>query len=291
MAAPGGAAVSRLNYLAIMCDDPTRMRDWYQRWLGLEEYHRTAQGSIYLTDGHFSVGLLARGQAPGEDDQEPGVHHLGFEIDSILEIERNLEEFDPSIRIEERPPEDPFAQYRIRDPEGIVIDLSERGYGVNGEPRIPGIRHLATINQDQPRKHAFYLQVFGMRDVTRTQEEIDQHTRETLGGAVPADFKPITVPAPFAGDGFVNLALLSNRNGTRPARNRPSWLDHFGMLVPDPLGLLMEIRAAEGIDGPMDVRPPERQVEYGVKDPEGNIMDLSSTKGWKVDVDRWARIG
>jgi hypothetical protein len=40
----------------------------------------------------------------------------------------------------------------------------------------------------------------------------------------------------------------------------------------------------------MDVRPPERQVEYGVKDPEGNAVDLSSTKGWKVDVDKWARI-
>ncbi len=40
----------------------------------------------------------------------------------------------------------------------------------------------------------------------------------------------------------------------------------------------------------MDVRPPERQVECGVKDPEGNRLDLSSTKGGKVDVDKWARI-
>lgn len=283
--------MSRLNYLAIMCDDSARMRDWYERWLGFEEYDRTAQGAIYLTDGHFSVGLLPRGRAPGEDDQEAGVHHFGFEIDSIVEIERNLEELYPSIRIEQRPPEDPYAQYRIRDPEGIVVDLSERGYGVKSEQRIPGIRHLATINQDQPRKHAFYLQVFGMRDVTRTQAEIEQQTRETFGGEIPADFKPITVPAPFGGDGFVNLALLGHRNRTQDARGRRSWLDHFGMLVPDPLGLLMQIREAEGIDEPMDVRPPERQVEYGVKDPEGNSLDLSSTKGWKVDVDRWARIG
>lgn len=283
--------MSRLNYLGIMCDDPSRMRDWYERWLGFTEYHRTPKGTIYLTDGHFSVGLLQRGRAPGEEDQERGVHHFGFEIDSIVEIERHLEDFDPSIRIEKRPPEDPYAQYRIRDPEGIAVDLSERGYGVSGEQSIPGIRHLATVNQDQPRKHAFYLQVFGMRDVTRTQAEIEQQTRETFGGAIPADFQPITVPAPFGGDGFVNLALLSDRSGTQPARGRQSWLDHFGMLVPDPLGLLMQIRQAEGIDEPMDVRPPERQVEYGVKDPEGNSLDLSSTKGWKVDVDRWARIG
>jgi catechol 2,3-dioxygenase-like lactoylglutathione lyase family enzyme len=283
--------MSRLNFLAIMCDEPSRMRDWYQRWLGFKEYDRTPEGTIYVTDGHFSVGLLQRGRAPGEDDQERGVHHLGFQIDDILEIERNLEEFDPSIRIEERPREDPYARYRIRDPEGIIVDLSERGYGVDGEQRIPGIRHLATMNQDQARKHAFYLNVFGMHDVTRTPEEIEQQTRETFGGTIPEDFVPITVPAPFGGDGYVNLALLSNQSGTKWSRGRSSWLDHFGMLVPDPLGLLMEIRKAEGIDEPMDVRPPERQVEYGVKDPEGNRLDLSSTKGWKVDTDKWARIG
>jgi hypothetical protein len=61
------------------------------------------------------------------------------------------------------------------------------------------------------------------------------------------------------------------------------------MLVRDPLGLLSEIRATERNDEPMDVRPPERQVEYGVKDPEGNALDLAGSKGWKVDVDRWAR--
>jgi catechol 2,3-dioxygenase-like lactoylglutathione lyase family enzyme len=282
--------VSRLNYLTIMSDDPARLKDWYQRWFGFEEYNRGQDGTVYVTDGYFSVGLLQRGAAE-EDDQTPGIHHFGFQVDDILEVERNLEDFDPSIRIERRPSADPYAQYRLRDPEGIVVDLSERGYGVDGAQKIPGIRHLATFNQDQPRKHAFYLQVLGMRDVTRTAAEIDQHVQVTLGD-VPADFKPVTIPAPFGGDGFVNLAILKNRadDPTVYARGRASWFDHFGMLVPDPLGLLLQIREAEGIDEPMDVRPPERQVEYGVKDPDGNRLDLSSTKGWKVDVDRWARI-
>ncbi len=282
--------MSRLNYLAIMCDDPERMTGWYQRWFGMEEFNRAPQGTIYITDGHFSVGLLKRGSAPGEEDQERGVHHFGFQIDDAMDIERNLEDFDPSLRIERRPSEDPYAQYRLRDPEGIVVDLSERGYGVNGQQTVPGIRHLATFNVDQPRKHAFYLQVLGMRDVTRTDEEIDQHLRMTLG-EVPSDFKPVTLPAPFAGDGFVNLAILKNQSPTDArSRGRTSWFDHFGMLVPDPLGLLTQIRAAEPTDEPMDVRPPERQVEYGVTDPEGNRLDLASTKGWKVDVDKWARV-
>src|SRR3712207_2857495 len=159
--------MSRLNYLAIMCDDPARTRDWYQRWFGFEELNRSDAGTIYITDGRMTVGLLKRGAAPGEDDHAVGVHHFGLQIDSIHEVERNLEDFDPSIRIERRPAEDPYAQYRLRDPEGIIVDLSEKGYGVEGEPRTPGIRHVATYNVDQPRKHAFYLQVFNLRDVTR----------------------------------------------------------------------------------------------------------------------------
>lgn len=287
--------MSRLNYLAIMCDDPAGTRDWYARWFGMEEFNRTPQGTVYITDGHFSVGLLHRGSAPGEDDHERGVHHFGFQIDDVMEIERNLEDFDPSLRIERRPSEDPYAQYRVTDPEGIVVDLSERGYGVDGVQSIPGIRHLATCNVDLPRKHAFYLQVLGMRDVTRTEEEIDRQTRMTLG-EVPSDFQRVDRPVPFAGDGFVNLAILrSAALGERSldrgrGRGRVSWFDHFGMLVPDPLGLLTEIRAAEPSDEPMDVRPPERQVEYGVKDPEGNRLDLSGAKGWKVDVHKWARV-
>jgi hypothetical protein len=65
--------------------------------------------------------------------------------------------------------------------------------------------------------------------------------------------------------------------------------NHFGVLVPDPFDLYSRIHAATpGM--PEDVRPPERQVEYGVRDPEGNYLDLSGKKGWKIDVDKWARV-
>ena len=38
------------------------------------------------------------------------------------------------------------------------MDLSEKGYGVSGEPGLPAIRHLATFNKDTFRKAAFYMQ-------------------------------------------------------------------------------------------------------------------------------------
>jgi len=51
-AAEQEALVSRLNYLAIMCEDPTRMRDWYQRWFGFEEF-------VGLTPARFTSRMGA----------------------------------------------------------------------------------------------------------------------------------------------------------------------------------------------------------------------------------------
>ena len=278
--------MTQLNYLAIMCDDPATMRDWYQRWFGFEELNRTKEGAIYLTDGHFNLALLKRGAAVGEANHERGLHHFGFQIPSIMEVERHLEDFDPSVRIERRPKEDPYAEYRIVDPEGIIIDLSEKGYGIDGEPRIPGIRHVATCNVDIPRKYAFYTQVLGMRNAKPTEEEIKAAI--TFSTGVVPEGNRFSGPAQFGGDGFMNLALLPEPVGGGTTRRLG--FDHFGILVRDPLGTVREMGQADAAGQPTDIRPAMRMVEYGVQDPEGNRLDLSGAKGWKIDLDTWAKI-
>jgi catechol 2,3-dioxygenase-like lactoylglutathione lyase family enzyme len=262
------------------------MRDWYQRWFGFAELNRTPAGTVYMTDGHFTVGLLKRGAAVGEANQERGLHHYGFQIESILEVERNLEDFDPSIRIERRPAEDPYAEYRVIDPEGIIVDLSEKGYGIAGEPRTPGIRHLATCNRDIPRKHDFYLNVLGMRNAKRSEEEVKAGIAHSTG-SVPEGFR-YTAPAQFGGDGFINLALLPEP--TPGGSTRRHGFDHFGILIRDPLSVVREMGQLDAAGEAADVRPAWRMVEYGVQDPEGNRLDLSGGKGWKIDVDEFAQI-
>ena len=108
--------MSRLNYIAIMCQDPERLKQFYSRWFELDELSRSPAGSIYLTDGGLTVGLLKQGSTVGEDDQRLGLHHFGFQIDSIAEIDQRLEEFGFAIQIERRPEEDPYAEYRIVGP-------------------------------------------------------------------------------------------------------------------------------------------------------------------------------
>jgi catechol 2,3-dioxygenase-like lactoylglutathione lyase family enzyme len=277
-----------------MCQDPDRLEKFYARWFGFEELNRSTDGTVSITDGYFNVALMKQG-APGlaEDDQRLGLHHLGFQIESIEDVRKRLEAFDPTCRISERP-KGGYAEYRVVDPEGIGIDLSEEGWGARGEMRVPGIRHIATANQDSQRKFAFYSQVFGMRDAGRSEDEVDQHVAMSLGGAPSAELRQQArvgsahgqsqgTGVRFAGDGFVNYALL----GPRPTEPRPG-INHFGFLVRDPYELMHRIAEEDFIR--LDQRPPDRFAEYRIWDPEGNAIDLSMHKGYKVDVDKTDRI-
>jgi hypothetical protein len=41
---------------------------------------------------------------------------------------------------------------------------------------------------------------------------------------------------------------------------------------------------------PVSKRPDSRPyAEYRLHDPEGNKFDLGQTKGWEVDVNKWAK--
>ena len=284
----------RLNHLAIVCQNPGELKRFYASWFGFEELNRTQGGSIYMTDGYFNVGLLKQGAADlAEDDQKLGLHHIGFQIESVEELRLRLADYDSSVKLLERP-KGGYADVRLVDPEGIPIDVAEEGWGAGGQMRIPGIRHIATANHNSNRKFEFYSKVFGMRDAGRTDDEVDMHVAMSVGGAADAQqrkqMREESVHGAsgesevrFAGDGFVNFALL----GRRPTEPRPG-VNHFGLLVRNPYELMHRIADEEPIR--LDKRPPDRFAEYRLWDLEGNAIDLSEHKGFKVDVDKTDRI-
>jgi catechol 2,3-dioxygenase-like lactoylglutathione lyase family enzyme len=278
-----------LNHIALTAADPERLRAFYTRWFGFEELRRTDDGSIYLTDGHFNLGLLQQGGAAWEDRPTRGPHHIGFTVDSVAEIEGRLEEFYPDVVIERRPPEDPYSQFRLHDPEkNVVIDLSEKGYGVDptAKGRVPRIVHIATLNHDMPAQFKFWQTVFGLADANRTDAEVEEDIVRTLGEEGrkwrSAD------DAPFVGDGFMNLAVLPYRAG-RTTGCEGKGFDHFGMLCRDPRGTARTVLAAEPGTVALD-RPADRQTEHRLVDPEGNHFDMSEKKGWKVAPGVWANL-
>jgi len=258
----------RVKQMAIVCDNAERLEEYYCRWFGFEKLGGGPGGSLYLTDGYLNLALLKKGPGLPEENQDLGLHHVGFQVESIEEVKKRIAELDPSIRLEKRPKEDPYSEYRIAfpEPQGFAIDVSEKGYGVDGEKRIPGIRHIATGDTDPEKKLQFYGRVFGMREVEVGRGSVEGGKRSR--GCVA--------------DGFVNICLVRRESEPRSA-------SHFGIIMRNPGDLVAKIR--EAYPARPELWQPDRAgVEVHIRDVERNALSLSDKKGWEVDVGKWDRI-
>ncbi|MGH7834826.1 MAG: VOC family protein [Candidatus Binatia bacterium] len=63
-------------------------------------------------------------------------------------------------------------------------------------------------------------------------------------------------------------------------------INHVGFLVSDMKAAIDGLASVVTIDSRPAARP---YAEFRFRDPEGNALDLSRSKGWEVDVNKWER--
>ena len=235
----------QLRRLAITAEDPTRLAAFYREVFELDQI-REAEGTVFLSDGTFSLALV-----PGTAGKAPGLQGLGFEaarVESIrmklarnADVEQNLVERDAHTEIE----------YEMRDPDGNVVGFCKRAFDVSLRQGPVPIRHIALYTPDPQRLADFYTEVLDMKEVERTD-------RSSI----------------FVSDGYFNLALLYQR------KEEPIGLNHFGFHVKS--NEEMQSRAEKAGVRRGAARPDRIPfAEYRVHDPEGNGIDISQ-KGWRV---------
>jgi hypothetical protein len=258
---------ARIRYVAYLSDKPAVLADFYARHLDFEEVGRSPEGDVTLTDGFFNLSFLKRRDVLMEPHTEVGLHHIGLQVDSLAEVERRYKEFNPNWPIVPEPGGLHFGDRRIYDPEGNPVSLSEGNFGMReGSNRTPRLRHVA-FNALWPEGILnMYVQVFGFRELPTSHER----RRQGRGNR-------------FGGDGTCNLAIhpfYTPVEGHEPRYG----VNHVGFLVKDLKGKVEAFSKEVGVDKRPDWRP---YAEFRLRDPEGNRMDLSETKGWEVDVDKW----
>lgn len=117
------------------------------------------------------------------------------------------------------------------------------------------IRHIAILTEDVDKLVNFYTTAFGLKIV------------HGIGTAT------------YLSDGHINLAIIPigpEREIEGPQLR--TGLNHFGFEVEDVDAMrsaCKDLNVASGIDK----RPPNREAEYRVHDPDGNPIDLSK-HGW-----------
>jgi catechol 2,3-dioxygenase-like lactoylglutathione lyase family enzyme len=113
-----------IRHIALYTPDPQRLANFYRHVLDMKEVERTDRSSIFVSDGYLNLALLYQ-----RKEEPTGLNHFGFRVQSNEEMQARAERAGVR-RGAARPERIPFAEYRVHDPEGNGIDISQKGWHV-----------------------------------------------------------------------------------------------------------------------------------------------------------------
>jgi catechol 2,3-dioxygenase-like lactoylglutathione lyase family enzyme len=258
--------MARLRYLAFLSRDADALARFYVDYFDMTELSRSNTGDVTLTDGFYKFAIFQSRSDLGELKMEIGAHHVGVEVESIDETLRLYRDFNPRGTVRDEPKGEQYGTVRIHDPENNPVTLSESGFGLGApEKRMPRMRHVALGPLSPETCFNFYAEVLGFRELPTS------YKRRTMGKQNR-----------FLGDGMSNLAMHPFYNGTPGFEGRYG-INHFGFLIGDLDAMVARLSKVV----PTAARPARPYEDYRIRDPEGNGIDLSFTKGFEIDIDSW----
>lgn len=121
--------MNQLRHLAIRTEEPEKLAAFYIEAFGFREVREGVAPAIvqqsrsyHLTDGYFELAILAN-----SPNQSPnGLYHFGIKVDDMDETVRRLESWQK--RVMRRPADTSFAELRVSDTDGNLMDLSVHGF-------------------------------------------------------------------------------------------------------------------------------------------------------------------
>jgi len=128
--------MARLRHIAMQVPDPQKAAEFYMRVFGMAKVGETdwenARG-VYLSDGVINLALLdyKTVEAAGEDRGcgFVGLHHIGFWVDDVAATRRSIEAAGGKYWMGEPVTGGGFYEVKYRDPNGVVVDITENGWG------------------------------------------------------------------------------------------------------------------------------------------------------------------
>jgi catechol 2,3-dioxygenase-like lactoylglutathione lyase family enzyme len=120
--------MARIRHLAILTEDVDKLVKFYTSMFGLKIVHGVGTAT-YLSDGHINLAIIPIGpEREIEGSQlQPGINHFGFEVENVEGLREACNELNASSAIDKRPP-NREAEFRVHDPDGNPIDLSQHGW-------------------------------------------------------------------------------------------------------------------------------------------------------------------
>jgi catechol 2,3-dioxygenase-like lactoylglutathione lyase family enzyme len=143
--------MAKIKHIAIATQDPDKTAKFYMEVFGLREIAKiNSPGALgyHLTDGDINLAILKfkNDQTAGvpAGKEYTGLHHIGFEVDSLADIDKQLAAAGAPIRDDINEvlgfakglPSHINAEVKYGAPDGVIIDVSETGWaGTARHPR------------------------------------------------------------------------------------------------------------------------------------------------------------
>jgi catechol 2,3-dioxygenase-like lactoylglutathione lyase family enzyme len=122
--------MARIRHIAIVTEDVHKLVNFYTNAFGLKIVEGVGTAT-YLSDGHINLAII-----PIEPERKiegpqlkAGLNHFGFEVEDVAKLHDKCKELNLATGVDKRPP-NREAEYRIHDPDGNPIDLSQHGWPV-----------------------------------------------------------------------------------------------------------------------------------------------------------------
>lgn len=102
---------------------PKEKRSFIAMQFDLKRLRQGENGSIWLSDGYINIALIKRSKSTG-------INHIGFLVDNLDSAQQRLRQIMPTAEFEMPNENVTAAEFKLKDPDGNALDVSERGWAV-----------------------------------------------------------------------------------------------------------------------------------------------------------------
>ncbi len=108
-----------IRNVVVQTEEAESMAEFYKAKLDLTEERRGADGSVYLSDGLIHMALVPKGLT-----DKQGIQYIGIQVDDWDEAAKRFQAMGQPFEV----PADRTAEAQVRDPEGNLLVLSQKGW-------------------------------------------------------------------------------------------------------------------------------------------------------------------
>ena len=128
--------MAKLRHFAVVVRDLERAAAFYEKVFDLKRVGRDDfefGSGVYLSDGVINLALLTYSGESGSGLKDAknfvGAHHFGFQVDDLEAMRARIEAAGGTFFFElGKTKDDVNFELKFKDPEGIIFDISEKGW-------------------------------------------------------------------------------------------------------------------------------------------------------------------